>query len=278
MKRASGVKPAALARNLARLGLRRRLDFILHLPLRYEDETALSAPQDAPAGIPVLVEARVERAEVAFRPRRQLIVHAEGLVLRFYNFYPSQLRGFQKAAEDGLRVRAFGEVRPGWFGAEMAHPRYRLVREGEPLPESLTPIYPSTAGLGQAELRARVLQALDEDELEDSLPAAIRGRHGLAGFAESVRLLHRPPPGVDVDALAQRAHPAWRRMKFDELLAQQLSMRFAYSQRRSRRAPAIPANGPMLERFRRSLPFRLTGAQQRAAKEVLGDLAQPHPM
>jgi ATP-dependent DNA helicase RecG len=160
----------------------------------------------------------------------------------------------------------------------MAHPRYRLVREGEPLPESLTPIYPTTAGLGQAELRARVLQALDEGELEDSLPTPIRSRHGLAGFAESVRLLHRPPPGVDIDALARRTHPAWRRMKFDELLAQQLSMRFAYSQRRSRRAPVIPANGAMLERFRRSLPFRLTPAQQRAAQEVLGDLAQPHPM
>ena len=69
-----------------------------------------------------------------YRPKRQLVVHAEGLVLRFFNFYGSQLKQFQRAAEDGKRVRAFGEVRRGFFGAEMVHPRYRIVREGEPLP------------------------------------------------------------------------------------------------------------------------------------------------
>src|SRR5437762_3302736 len=126
------------------------LDFVLHLPLRYEDWTALTAPDSAPPGKAVLVEAKLERAEVAYRPRRQLIVHADGVVLRFFNFYGSQLKQFQRAAEEGLRVRAFGEVRGGWFGAEMAHPRYSLVSEGEALPRGLTPIYPTTAGLAQA--------------------------------------------------------------------------------------------------------------------------------
>src|SRR5205823_8535215 len=134
---------------------------VLHLPLRYEDETALTPVEEAPQGRPVLVEARVMRAEVAFRPRRQLVVHAQGLVLRFFNFYPSQLKQFQRAAEEGLRVRAYGEVRGGWFGAEMTHPRYRLVREGEALPQTLTPIYPTTEKLKQDDLRAKVLEALD---------------------------------------------------------------------------------------------------------------------
>ncbi|MBV8030394.1 MAG: ATP-dependent DNA helicase RecG [Betaproteobacteria bacterium] len=268
----------ALARKLQKLGLRSRMDFVLHLPLRYEDETALVAPADAPAGKPVLVEAKLQRAEIAYRPRRQLVVHAEGLVLRFFNFYGSQLRQFQRGVEEGLLVRAYGEVRGGWFGAEMAHPRYRLVRAGEPLPSTLTPVYSTTAGVSQAAIRARVLEALDEGALADSLPAWLRARYHLAGFAESVSALHRPAPGVDLSALAERTHPAWRRMKFDELLAQQLSMRFAYRERRSRSAPPLPSRGPLVGRFLARLPFRLTSAQTRALDEVLADLATPHPM
>ena len=265
------MKAGALARKLEKLGLRSRFDFVLHLPLRYEDETAITPVAEAPAGQPVLVEARIESAMVEFRPRRQLIVRASGLVLRFFHFYGSQLKAFQRAAEQGLRVRAFGEVRGGWFGAEMAHPRYRLVREGAPLEQALTPIYPTTAGLPQSQIRALVLQALDAGELDDTLPVYLRERYRLMSFAESARLLHRPEPGVD-------CAPAWRRMKFDELLAQQLSMRFAHRRRRARSAPVLARDGKLLRKFLAALPFKLTHAQSRVLDEVLGDLSQPHPM
>jgi len=251
---------------------------VLHLPLRYEDETALTAPESAPPATPVSIEAPVLKAAIMYRPRRQLVVHADGVVLRFFNFYPSQLRQFQRAIDDGLRVRAFGEVRSGWFGAEMAHPRYRIVREGEPLPDALTPIYPTTGGLSQGELRSRVLAALDCEPLGDTLPETLRRRLNLADFAESVQLLHRPPPGADLTELMNRSHPAWRRIKFDELLAQQLSMRFAYRRRRARLAPVLRVNGPLLRKFLSALPFTLTRAQTRAMNEVLRDLREPHPM
>jgi len=251
---------------------------VLHLPLRYEDETVLTAPEAAPAGRPVSIEAPVLKAQVMYRPKRQLVVHAEGVVLRFFNFYGSQLKQFQRAAEDGLRVRAFGEVRPGFFGAEMAHPRYRIVRAGEPLPDALTPIYPTTAGLKQGDLRAFVLEALGSERLDDTLPESLRRGLGLAGFAESVRLLHQPPPGMAPGELVNRTHPAWRRVKFDELLAQQLSMRFAYRARRARQAPVLKVNGPLLRFFLEGLPFKLTKAQTRAMNDVLRDLREPHPM
>jgi ATP-dependent DNA helicase RecG len=267
-----------VARKLEKLGLRSRFDLVLHLPLRYEDETALTPPEAARPGTPVSIEARVLKAQVMYRPRRQLVVHADGVVLRFFNFYPSQLRQFQRAIDDGLRVRAFGEVRSGWFGAEMAHPRYRIVREGEPLPDALTPIYPSTAQLPQRDLRAKILEALDAEDLQDTLPETLRRRLQLADFAQSVQLLHRPPPGMDLIELMNRTHPAWRRIKFDELLAQQLSMRFAYLRRRARRAPVLKVTGPLLRAFLEKLPFRLTKAQTRAMNEVLRDLREPHPM
>lgn len=267
-----------MKKKLEKLGLRSRFDLVLHLPLRYEDETALTAPESAPPGTPVSVEAPVLKAAIMYRPRRQLVVHADGVVLRFFNFYPSQLKQFQRAADEGLRVRAFGEVRAGWFGAEMAHPRYRIVREGEPLPDALTPIYPSTEGLKQTDLRSLVLQALDSEPLDDTLPETLRRRLNLADFAESVQLLHRPPPGMDLIELMNRSHPAWRRIKLDELLAQQLSMRFAYRRRRARQAPVLKVNGPLLRKFLGALPFTLTKAQTRAMNEVLRDLREPHPM
>jgi ATP-dependent DNA helicase RecG len=263
---------------LEKLGLRSRFDCVLHLPLRYEDETSLTDPQQAPPGKPVLVEARVQRAEIAYRPRRQLIVHAEGVVLRFFNFYGSQLKQFQRAAEAGERVRAFGEVRGGWFGAEMAHPRYRIVRAGDELSATLTPIYPTAAGVSQKQVRQAVLEALDAADLADSLPQRVRSRYALGDFGDSVRLLHRPPPGTDTRALTERTHPAWRRMKFDELLAQQLSMRFAYRRRRARSAPTLPAGGRLMKAFLKNLPFKLTAAQTRVMNEVLRDLREPHPM
>jgi len=205
-------------------------------------------------------------------------VHAEGLVLRFFHFYPSQRKLFERAAEEKLFVRAFGEVRPGWFGAEMAHPRYRLVRAEEPLENALTPIYPTTAGVGQATLRKLVLDALADTQIEDTLSAKMRERYRLADVGESIRLLHQPPPGADVAALVQRSHPAWQRVKFDELLAQQLSMRIAYRARRMRRAEPLRTDGPLLAQFRKKLPFALTKAQARAARDILADLVKPHPM
>ena len=266
------------APRLDKLGLRTRFDFVLHLPLRYEDETRLTDPQLAPPGQAVLIQARVLRAEVAYRPKRQLIVHAQGVVLRFFNFYGSQLKGFQRAVEDGRSVRAYGEVRGGWFGVEMSHPRYRFVDGDEPLPASLTPVYPTTSGIGQAVVRAKVLEAVDAGEMDDTLPDDVRRRYALPSFDESVRVLHRPEPATDTSALIERSHPAWRRMKFDELLAQQLSMRFAYRNRRRRSAQALRTDGALLRGFIARLPFKLTRAQMRAMKEVLGDLAQPHPM
>jgi len=263
---------------LRRLGIHRPFDLVLHLPLRYEDETRLVPIAGAPPGATVQVEGEIIHADIMFRPRRQLVCQvkdASGLLfIRFLNFYPNQAR----MLAPGARVRLFGEVRPGFFGEEMVHPRVRVIQEGTPLPRSLTPVYPVTAGLSQAALRALVTRELRGGDLSETLPPEILKRHGLAGFGDSVRFLHEPPPGAPLPALEERSHPAWRRMKFDELLAQQLSMRLHYRERRRRGAPALPGNGALTRRLLESLPFALTAAQQRAVAEISRDLAEPHPM
>ncbi|HEX5673948.1 MAG TPA: ATP-dependent DNA helicase RecG, partial [Azonexus sp.] len=179
---------------------------------------------------------------------------------------------------EGSRVRAFGEIRGGFFGAEMVHPRFRKVADDEPLPMELTPIYPSTAGLANSALQKLIAKALATADLDDTLPDDLRQQLKLPGLARSLRFLHNPPPGTELDTLHARNHPAWRRVKFDEVLAQQLSLRRAYLARREQGAPVLVAQDDLGARLLDCLPFGLTGAQLRAMAEIAGDLAQPYPM
>jgi len=267
-----------LAAKLAKLGIRRDFDLVLHLPLRYEDETVLTPISEALSGGALQVEGTVRSSEIVYRPRRQLVSRigdATGeLVLRFFNFYPSQA----KALSAGATVRAFGEVRAGFFGGEMIHPRFRVLRGAAPLPTALTPVYSTTAGLSQSTLRRLIENALSRMPLDDTLPEDVRDGLGLCGFRDAVQTLHHPPPGADKAALSARTLPAWRRMKFDELLAQQLSMRKHYRERKARAAPELVPKRMYTDALIRSLPFRMTHAQHRVWGEIEIDLAQPHPM
>jgi ATP-dependent DNA helicase RecG len=274
--------PPALKARLDKLGLKHKSDLVLHLPLRYEDETHVATVAAAASVGPVQLEVAVQEVSVQFRPRRQLVARvadASGeLTLRFLNFYGSQTRQLERARDEQLKLRVFGEIRHGFLGAEMVHPRYRVVKDGEPLPDSLTPIYPTTAGVSQAVLRKHIAAALAGADLGELLDEAWCHERGFPPFDAAVRLLHAPPPGVPESDLQCRDHPAWRRIKFDELLAQQLSLRRAYLSRRRRGAPRIAPPGVLSRRLRESLPFTLTGAQRRVVAEIAGDLAQPYPM
>ncbi len=272
-----GIAPS-VAERLAKLGLRRLCELPLHLPLRYEDETRLYPIAEAPAGVLTQVEGTVVDADVKYRPRRQLVARVRDaggeLVVRLLNFYPSQ----QKQLLPGARVRLVGEIRPGFFGAEMVHPRIRVVRGDEALPDRLTPVYPTTAGLSQPALRQAVARALAQCDLSDTLPAGLVKRLALPSYAESLKLLHDPPPDVALEALESRIHPAWQRVKFDELLAQQLSMRIHRRSRDAARAEPLGAGGALAARLEAELPFRLTGAQQRVLGEIRADVSRAHPM
>ncbi len=267
---------------LHKLGLTRDIDLALHLPLRYEDETRVVRLSDARDGQTVQVEGTVTHSEVSLRPRRQLLVTlddgSDTCTLRFFSFYPSH----QKALAVGARVRVRGEVRGGFMGCTMVHPAFHAA--GGELPDALTPVYPTSAQLPQAYLRKVVASGLARADLSETLPPELLDGlravvHGTWTLRDALRYLHHPGPDVSLDALEDRSHPAWQRLKAEELLAQQLSQLTAKRERDALRAPPLrTAPGGLHEQLLAVLPFALTGAQGRVGEEIARDLARSVPM
>ena len=256
-KKTAPAKPAGrgLADQLARIGVTRDADLVLHLPLRYEDHTRLVPLASLAPGLAVQTEGVIVNTDIQYRPRRQLVCliadpdrRDAQLVLRFFTFYPSQ----QKALQPGARLRVFGDVRPGYFGMEIVHPQFKVVTDDAPLPDRLTPVYPTTAGLAQETLRKLVARTLAADPAytNETLPEQMVARRKLWKFGDAIRFLHTPPPRLSEltqRALDARTHPAWTRLKFDELLAQQLSLKAHRKARAQRRAPVLTGTGVLTE-------------------------------
>jgi ATP-dependent DNA helicase RecG len=265
---------------LMKMGLARDIDLALHLPLRYEDETRIVKLRDAREGDHAQIEATVTSCEVTYRPRRQLLVTVDDgsdtCVLRFFSFYPSQ----QKALAVGTRVRVRGELKGGFMGWTMMHPSFRPA--GGELPTALTPVYSTVATLPQAYLRKVVLSGLARADLSDTFAPEVAGRIGHTRpwlLREALQFLHHPTPDVPLATLEDRSHPAWQRLKAEELLAQQLSQLQSKRERDRLKAPPLgAAPGGLHEQLLAVLPFALTAAQRRVGEEIARDLLRAVPM
>ena len=272
------VKPAAKSaprRALEKLGLLRPIDLALHLPMRYEDETRITPIAALRDGDVAQVEGVVRDCEVQLRGRRQLVVRlhdgSDDLVLRFLHFYPSHRKTF----EVGRRLRVRGEARGGFFGLEMVHPSFHAVTDDTPLASALTPVYPASAQLPQSYLRKAVASGLERADLRELLPAGV-APSGLPSLREALHFLHHPAPNVSLATLEDHSHPAWQRLKFEELLAQQLSQLEAKRARELQRAPRFGVRpGGLQDKLLGALPFTLTAAQRRVGEEIALDLQRP---
>ena len=267
-----------LVANLQKLGISNIQGLLLHLPLRYIDETHITLIRDLRIGDSAQCEGEIVHAEVTYKPRKVLIARLEDnsgqLTLRFLHFYPSQIA----ALAVGKKIRVYGEIRHGFFGYEMVHPQCKNVGEKTVVAETLTPVYPTTAGLTQPNIRKAIQIALKKDAMLETLPAGVYKHLNLPSFAHSIHALHNPQPEASLSALENRTTPEWRRLAFDELLAQQLSMRKHYIKRRSLDAPAITTSKILVPQMLQNLAFTLTKSQQKVVAEIAHDLTQPHPM
>jgi ATP-dependent DNA helicase RecG len=127
-------------------------------------------------------------------------------------------------------------------------------------------------------LRKLIANALESLPQAETLPDVLLKRLKLASFSDSIQMLHNPSPDISAMTLEDRSHAAWRRIKFDELLAQQLSMRVHHRERGKRVAPELVPHQQLTTRLIEGLPFTLTRAQQRTFAEISRDIARPHPM
>ncbi|GAB3776029.1 ATP-dependent DNA helicase RecG [Ramlibacter monticola] len=265
---------------LAKLGLARDIDLALHIPLRYEDETRIVKLRDAREGDTIQVEATVVDCQVQYRPRRQLVVKVDDgtdtCVLRFFTFYPSQ----QKSLAVGTQLRIRGEVKGGFLGWQMVHPSWKQA--GGDLPEALTPVYSTVAGLPQPYLRKAVAGGLQRADLSETIPPDAPPAPGRARewtLLQALQFLHHPAPEVSIVALEDRSHPAWQRLKAEELLAQQLSQLQSRREHDRLQAPALRAGeGGLHEQLLAALPFQLTQAQRRVSEEIAQGLRRERPM
>jgi len=272
----------ALAARLAVLGVTTVQDLLFVLPARYEDRTRIQPIGSLLAGHRAVVEGEVQLTEVVYRGRRQMLCRiADGsgfLTLRFFYFSSAQQEGLAR----GMRTRCFGEVRRGPLGLEMVHPEYRRIFDDHaPLENSLTPVYPATAGVSQGRLRMLInlaLRELDTAGVRDWLPASIIAPLGLPALRDALRYVHRPPVDAALDELEAGRHPAQRRLAFEELLTHQTVMRRLRESTRTDPAWALDDADGLESQFIATLPYSLTSAQQRALNEVDADLERERPM
>ncbi|HIC46772.1 MAG TPA: ATP-dependent DNA helicase RecG [Methylophaga aminisulfidivorans] len=273
-----------VAERLVKIGVQQVQDLLFHLPLRYQDRTRLMPLGALRLQQEVLVEGTIQLSQVKFGRRRSLLCHISdgtgSLILRFFHFSKAQ----QLQLEKGRKIRCFGEVRNGPSSFEMVHPEYQLIDAGKivPVDSELTPVYPTTEGLHQLSLRKLITQALAslENGLMPELVIPEARCHNVADFSltEALKFVHQPPPDAPVQQLIDRQHPAQKRLAYEELLAQQLTMKKLRQQTQHHRAPALNPDPAQREALLNQLPFPLTKAQQRVLTEIEADMIKPFPM
>ncbi len=274
-----GVGPR-LAERLLRLGVVSVGDLLCLLPSRYEDRTEIRPLGGLRPGERVLIEGELELAEIAFRRRRSLLCRISdgtgAITLRFFHFGRAQ----QNHLVRGARLRCFGEIRSGPTGLEMIHPEYRVLSEdAEPPADVLTPVYPTTEGLHQQRLRRLTQQALavlERGSLTDYLDGQVP--EDWPALDTALRFLHGPPQGTRIARLLSGTHPCQRRVAFEELVAQRLSLRRLNLDRLRERALPLRDDSGLGTQLKSQLPFELTRAQEVALDEILADLAAAVPM
>jgi ATP-dependent DNA helicase RecG len=269
----------ALLPKLKALGIETIRDLLYHFPHRYDDYSQIRPISGLIPGEQQTVVATVwssAEKRIGRRARAaELIVGDSTGTIRAIFFNQPYL---SKQFHTGATVVLSGRVSIFQHQRQMESPEWELLDKAE-LERAvhtgrLVPVYPLTTGL-----RARALRRLTREAIErgahlfdESLPNAVRRRHGLMALPQAIREIHYPSSATDAES-------ARRRLAFEELLALQLAV---LGERRARldsaSATPITLDAESRSEFLASLPFPLTLAQQRVCAEIEADLAATRPM
>ena len=266
---------------LHKLGLWHVSDLLWHLPLRYEDRTRIHSIAALEVGLNAAVVGEVRHNELV-GPQQRIwrvwLADASGaLALRFFHFSQQQ----REALKPGTRLWCFGEVRQGYDSLELVHPEYRILTDAAPLPveSSLTPVYPSVAGLQQPTLRRLCNTALSQRaELPDLVPADVLPTKCHLDLYAALEQVHQPCPEWRSSRASIDELPGKQRLAFEELLAHHLSLRRLRARLQQTSAPALAGPGRLSRQLRAALGFPLTAAQERVCAEIQADVSHTVPM
>jgi ATP-dependent DNA helicase RecG len=269
------------SKKLKKLGILNSLDLLLHLPLRYVDETKLDLIKDIRPGSMCQIEAKIISIEVSYRPRKNLTVYVQDVTgdikLRFINFYPSQVKQF----EEGKTLRVYGEIKLNSFLFEMIHPQYEFISIDTPLKDFYTPVYPATEGLSQKLIFKLVQKVLKQENLNEQYPdyfGNLYQEKNLPSFLEALKLIHKPRKEFEKKLFDEKKSIFHQRVIYDELLAHQFFFRGKYHENKSYKSKPILYSDSIQKKFLNNLEFKLTNQQQSVFLEIKNDLNQSYPM
>ena len=274
-----------------RLGIATLRDLVYHFPRRHEDRRSFLSVAQLVPGQKCTARGTITTVSL-FRAKTGTVIlqisvrDATGLVTALWFNQPYMRKWFSIGSE----IILYGTVDTLGRRFQMSVPEFELIpKEETKVPGTGTvpgtfvykslhmgrvvPVYPATSGLHQRELRTAIAMALKSllPVLGDSLPEEMRQRHHLLDFRTALTHIHFPPV-LEAVAAAQE------RLAFDELLCFQLAL--AVRRRHLKAQPGIAheTQGDLVERWRKSLPFRLTKGQEQAAREIAEEMAAPRPM
>lgn len=134
----------------------------------------------------------------------------------------------------------------------------------------IEPVYAATEGLSSKTIEKIMKNALVyTDSMQDAIPDGIRQKNGLCDFKTALKSIHFP---LERQALES----AKRRLVFEELFVLQTGLLFLKRRRRALAGCTVKEN--LLDEFKKTLSFKLTGAQERVINECLTDMMSPRPM
>ncbi len=280
-----GVGPY-YARLLANRNIYTVADLFYHFPFRYVDRRSILKIRETPVGPDRTVIGEVVASGISFLGRKrlrifELIVKDETGIIsaKWFNFHPKFMMGrFKK----GTRVILAGEITEYNGVKQFVHPETDVLGEDDSSDISgrILPIYPSTEGLSQRVLRNVLKNAWGKysKEIQNPFPAAFEKKFDLLDLKVSIEALHNPPNEAEV-GLLNNMRSAWHRtVIFAEFFMFELALALKKASAEKEAGIAFEFKGDIHDSFIRTLPFTLTGAQQKVIKELALDMGRPHPM
>ncbi len=267
-----------VATRLQKLGIEKVSDLLFHFPARYEDRSNLIAIKDVALNKPCCIQGTITELQSRRTPQKGLplveaLVQDDTATITVIWFGQKHIA---KRLAKGGTVSLFGTPQYGSSGMHIQNPDFEILRrDGKPLTHTgrIVPIYPETRGVSSRLLRWLVRETLEQfaGKIPETLPDDVCSKAGLPAINTALQEIHFP---TDM----QSAEHARRRFQWEDILLVQLSVLKERATLNAREAPDIRPTNNLLSRFTDSLPFSLTGAQERAIGEVMEDMAGSPPM